>query len=95
MNWRTVVPALLWIPAAYATWSFLGNYWAPDACLDVQHGSFDFQAWTCSLNESKPYVETAIFLVPGFLPAVLSLFGAVAGTALLRQANLRRAKQAS
>ena len=28
--------------AVYALWSFLGELAAPDACLDIGHGSFDY-----------------------------------------------------
>jgi hypothetical protein len=27
-----------------------------DACLDAQHGSFDYQKMVCDLNENHPYV---------------------------------------
>jgi hypothetical protein len=41
---------LLWLLAACAAWVYLGNYFAPDACLDALHGSFDYEAWECSLR---------------------------------------------
>ena len=66
--------AAAWLFADYANWAFQGSYWAPDACLDVLHGSFDYNAWSCSLDEQKTFVDTPIYLVPGFSLALISFF---------------------
>jgi hypothetical protein len=72
-----------WLIAAYGLWSYLGSYWAPEACLDVEHASFDYRTWQCS-QEQQDYIETAMYNVPGFWFAVVSLSVAVLLTALVR-----------
>ena len=72
-----------WLIAAYGLWSYLGSYWAPDACLDVERGSFDYRAWQCS-QEQQDYIETAMYDVPGFWFALVSLLAAAMLTALVR-----------
>jgi hypothetical protein len=74
---RKIITLVLWFIVVYSVWSFLKSYSAPDTCLDLLHGSFDYEAWSCSLDENKPYIETPIYLVPGFKFALCSLIAAV------------------
>ncbi len=85
MNRRSAILVCLWALAAYASWRFLGNYWAPDSCLDVEHGSFDYALWTCSLTENKTFIETPIFAVPGFALALVAFMVALLSQVLWRQ----------
>ena len=79
---RALFAVLLWGVVGYTVWVFLGNYGAPEGCLDVLHGSFDYKTWKCSLEENKPYVHTPIYRVPGFLPLALSFVCAAVVTAI-------------
>jgi hypothetical protein len=76
---RRAIVVALWLLAVYALWSFLGALWAPDACLDVSHGSFDYRTWECS-EEQQPYIDTPVYAIPGFWPTLIAFALAVAGT---------------
>ena len=83
---------VLWLVAVFAFWSYLRNYFAPEACLDFG-GSFDYTAWECSHSENKPYIYTPFFRVPGFQPALLSSGIAVLVTVVLCRGRLTAAAQ--
>ena len=87
---QKVVVILLWLFAVHAAWLFLCNYWAPDICLDSLHGSFDYKAWQCSQDENKPFVDTPLFLIPGFTLAFVSFVVAACATALPRRQSAGR-----
>jgi hypothetical protein len=76
MEVRKYILGLLWLAFAFAAWSFLGNYLAPDACLD-SGGSFDYSAWSCSHSDNKTYTNVPAFWVPGFWLAASSFVIAV------------------
>jgi hypothetical protein len=81
---RALATTLAWGPAVYATREFLRAYWAPDTCLDVDHGSFDYRNWRCS-QEQQDYIGTALQDVPGFWAAVFTVIAAVGLTVLIRR----------
>ena len=81
---RYAVVVALWFLAIYALWSFLGSFWAPDVCLDVSHGSFDYRAWQCS-DEQQPYIDTPVYAVPGFWPALVLFVLALGGTVWVKR----------
>ena len=80
---RLLLTAFGWGIALYALRQFLRAYWAPDACLDFEHGSFDYRNWRCS-QEQQDYIETALQDVPGFWFAFIAVVVAVGLTALIR-----------
>ena len=81
-----------WGPAIYATGEFLRAYWAPDVCLDVDRGSFDYRNWRCS-QEQQDYIVTALQDVPGFWAAVFTVLAAIGLTILIRRyANANSAR---
>lgn len=89
---RALATTFAWGPAVYATREFLSAYWAPDACLDVDHGSFDYRNWRCS-QEQQDYIVTALQDVPGFWAAVFTVLAAIGLTILIRRyANANSAR---
>jgi hypothetical protein len=76
--------AVTWGASIYALGEFLRAYWAPDACLDVDHGSFDYRNWRCS-QEQHDYIDTALQDVPGFWFALIMLVIAIGATVLTRR----------
>jgi hypothetical protein len=77
-----VIP--LWLAAGYALRLFLEALWAPDICLDSSHGSFDYRSWQCS-EEQQLYVPTALYDVPGFWRALLSVVVSIGGTVVVNR----------
>jgi len=88
---RGALSTIPWAIAVYGLWAFLGSYWAPDACLDVGQGSFDYRTWQCS-PEQQDYIETAMYKVPGFWFAFVSLIIAAVLTVLVRRLEHRQNK---
>ncbi len=85
---RSVAMACIWGVAIYAWGDFLRAYWAPDACLDVEHGSFDYGNWRCS-QEQQEYIDTALQDVPGFWFALNTVLIAIGLTVLRRFADAK------
>lgn len=80
---RLGVLAVTWGASIYTLGEFLRAYWAPDACLDVDHGSFDYRNWQCS-QVQHDYIDTALRDVPGFWLALVMLVIAIGATILTR-----------
>lgn len=83
---RRAFVVAIWFFAAFTFWSFVGAWWAPDACLDVTHGSFDYRNWECS-DVQQPSLDAlpGIYEVPGFWSMLLTLLLAIGGTVLERR----------
>ncbi|WP_156648824.1 hypothetical protein [Massilia sp. Leaf139] len=81
---RSAAIACIWGVAIYALSKFLRAYWAPEACLDVEHGSFDYRNWRCS-QEQQDYIDTALKDVPGFWFALIAVLIAIGLTVLTRR----------
>ena len=93
-NWllRLVAMAVVWGVALYALGELLRAYWAPDACLDVEHGSFDYRNWRRS-QEQQDYIDIALQDVPGFWFALISMLIAIGLTVATRHfANSKSAR---
>jgi hypothetical protein len=58
-RWFRIARWAAWILVAAALLYFVDDWLAPDACLD-SGGSFDYKLWRCA-NESKPYVDVAVY----------------------------------
>jgi hypothetical protein len=84
-----VLVVLLWVAAAYASWFFAGEYFAPDACLD-HGGSFNYLAWECSMTDMHRYIETSIYQVPGFVVMFFVVVAALLASAVLRLIKVKR-----
>jgi hypothetical protein len=59
--------------------------------LDVEHGSFDYRTWQCS-QEQQDYIETAIYNIPGFWFALVTLLVAVVLTTLVKRFGDRQSE---
>jgi hypothetical protein len=83
--YRTSLKALVWIAAIVAGWDFLGDWWAPDSCLDFG-GAFDYVNWRCSYDGdgSLPYDALAVYRRPS-----LFLFVGLLALAIALQVALR------
>ena len=68
---HTIVRRLLifaiWLSPLVAGWHFLGDWLAPDACLDFG-GAFDYVNWRCSHddNEVLKYIDVPAYQLPSF-----------------------------
>ncbi|CAD5377904.1 hypothetical protein OF001_U250001 [Pseudomonas sp. OF001] len=60
-----ITTGLIFLPSLVAFWYFLGQAFAPDACLD-HGGSFDYSAWQCSYTENHPYIATPFYSLLSF-----------------------------
>ena len=84
--YRTSLKGLAWIAAAFAGWNFLGDWWAPDSCLDLG-GAFDYVNWRCSYDDdgaALPYIAFAAYSLPSF-----QLFAGLLALAIVLQVALR------
>ncbi len=60
-----ITRGLIFLPSLVALWHFIGQLFAPDACLD-HGGSFNYYSWECSYTENFPYVATPFFSLSSF-----------------------------
>lgn len=79
----------LWALALYLSWYYVGNFFAPEACLDFG-GSFNYETWRCSHSDNQTYLETPFFKVPGFIPALISVATAIIVSIALRLNSLKQ-----
>lgn len=77
-----LITVAAWAVAFYGVWAFVGEYFAPDACLDAG-GSFDYEIWKCSMTATHKYIESPIYQVPKFGFAAYSWATALVSTAAL------------
>ena len=65
--YRNSLKAVAWAGATVAGWNFLGDWFAPDACLDFG-GAFDYVHWRCSYddNETLSYIDVPAYRLPSF-----------------------------
>ncbi len=73
------IKIIVFLPVFIASWYFLRDYFAPDACLDFG-GSFDYINWKCNYDVTLKYIEIPFYkiktfwLVPFSLVFSLSVF---------------------
>lgn len=79
------VKVIAWTSATVAGLSFLGDWFAPDACLDFG-GAFDYVHWRCSHDddETLSYIDVPAYRLPSF-----QLFAGLLGLAVALQVMLR------
>lgn len=83
--YRNSLKALSWCAVIIAGWSFLGDWFAPDACLDFG-GAFDYVHWHCSHdpNEVLSYIDVPVYQLASF-----QVFSAFLALAIVLQISLR------
>ncbi|WP_410497664.1 hypothetical protein [Chitinibacter sp. S2-10] len=84
--YRMSLKGIAWIATAFAGWNFLGDWLAPDYCLDFS-GAFDYVNWRCSYDDGEafPYIAFAAYSLPSF-----QLFAGLLVLAIVLQVALRR-----
>ena len=60
-----LIRALIFLPSLVSLWHFIGQFFAPDACLD-RGGSFNYSSWECSFTDDYPYIATPFFKLGSF-----------------------------
>jgi hypothetical protein len=81
---RALFRLFLWLPVLVSAWYFLGEWWAPDGCLD-SGGSFDYVSWHCSNTENHPYIHVPIYEFRSFWAFVACLVLAASAIIGLRR----------
>jgi hypothetical protein len=81
---RRVVKTLIWLPAVLAGWHFLGDYFAPEGCMD-SGGSFDYLRWQCGYQESLPYIYVPMYGLLSFWMFIAGLVLAIGIQSYLRK----------
>jgi hypothetical protein len=61
---KLAVKLLAWLLVLFTLWRFLGDWFAPDACLD-SGGSFNYELWECS-GEVNQYVDVWFYELNSF-----------------------------
>jgi hypothetical protein len=80
---RKLVKATGLVLAIVAGWNFLGDWFAPDACLDFG-GSFDYQTWRCSYTDDHPYIDVPVYDLFSFWLFVMAVGVALTAFVWLR-----------
>jgi hypothetical protein len=60
-----ITRGLIVLPSLLASWHFIGQLFAPDACLD-HGGSFNYASWECGYAENFPYIATPFYSLGSF-----------------------------
>lgn len=64
---RKLLTFAVWILPLVAGWHFLGDWFAPGACMDFG-GAFDYVNWRCSHNDDEvlKYIDVPAYRLPSF-----------------------------
>lgn len=92
VNIRMVIAFAAWLAPLVAGWHLLGEWFAPEACLDFG-GAFDYVNWRCSHddNEVLRYMEVPVYRLPSFQTFVACVALAALATSALLLHRWRRA----